>query len=81
MCLPWTSTSLLNTARKKTSVSAFLLGEFALGRPHDLNQQSTEKFDNVGAGKYTVGLGQQGLAFVNDREDIYSICLTGMVTL
>ena len=39
----------------------------------------TEEFDKVSAGKYTVGLGQQCLAFVNDREDVYSIALTGMV--
>lgn len=27
-------------------------------------------------GKYTVGLGQQGLAFTGDREDTVSMCLT-----
>lgn len=35
-----------------------------------------EKFDGVSAGKYTIGLGQTNMGFVNDREDIYSMCLT-----
>ena len=37
-----------------------------------------EKFDNVSAGKYTIGLGQQHLAFIEDREDVYSMALTGI---
>lgn len=37
-----------------------------------------EEYDKVGKGKYTIGLGQQNMAFVGDREDIVSICLTGM---
>lgn len=28
------------------------------------------------AGKYTIGLGQQTMAYVGDREDINSMCLT-----
>lgn len=35
-----------------------------------------EKFDGVSAGKYTIGLGQTNMGFVNDREDIYSMTLT-----
>ena len=35
-----------------------------------------EKYDSVPAGKYTIGLGQQTMAFVGDREDINSMCLT-----
>ncbi|RLV91546.1 Hydroxymethylglutaryl-CoA synthase [Spathaspora sp. JA1] len=41
-----------------------------------VNQTDLEKFDNIPAGKYTIGLGQTNMAFVNDREDIYSISLT-----
>lgn len=37
-----------------------------------------EKHNGVSAGKYTIGLGQQELAFVNDREDIYSVTLTAV---
>ena len=33
-------------------------------------------FDDVPKGKYTVGLGQDAMSFVNDREDINSISLT-----
>jgi hypothetical protein len=36
-----------------------------------------EKHDNAGTGKYQIGLGQDRMAFVGDREDINSICLTG----
>lgn len=36
-----------------------------------------ETFDGVSAGKYTIGLGQEKMAFIDDREDIQSICLTG----
>ncbi len=35
-----------------------------------------EQHDKVGQGKYTIGLGQHRMAFVSDREDINSICLT-----
>ncbi|KAI3406885.1 ERG13 [Candida oxycetoniae] len=41
-----------------------------------VNQSELEKFDAIPQGKYTIGLGQTNMAFVNDREDIYSICLT-----
>lgn len=41
-----------------------------------VNQADLEKFDGIPQGKYTIGLGQTNMAFVNDREDIYSISLT-----
>lgn len=41
-----------------------------------VNQTELEKYDKVPSGKYTTGLGQTNMAFVGDREDIYSICLT-----
>ncbi|CAI5756170.1 unnamed protein product [Candida verbasci] len=41
-----------------------------------VNQTELEKFDNIPQGKYTIGLGQTNMSFVNDREDIYSISLT-----
>ena len=41
-----------------------------------VEQSELEKFDGVGAGKYTIGLGQTKMAFCDDREDIYSIALT-----
>eukprot|EP00455_Lapot_gusevi_P023657 TRINITY_DN2454_c0_g1_i7.p1 TRINITY_DN2454_c0_g1~~TRINITY_DN2454_c0_g1_i7.p1 ORF type:complete len:478 (-),score=128.95 TRINITY_DN2454_c0_g1_i7:66-1439(-) len=39
-------------------------------------QKELEKSEGVSAGKFTIGLGQDNLAYVDDREDIYSICLT-----
>ncbi|KEY70778.1 hypothetical protein S7711_03273 [Stachybotrys chartarum IBT 7711] len=41
-----------------------------------VDQTELEKYDGVGAGKYTVGLGQTKMAFCDDREDIYSFSLT-----
>lgn len=41
-----------------------------------VNQAELEQYDNIPAGKYTIGLGQTNMAFVSDREDIYSLSLT-----
>ncbi|XP_041984802.1 hydroxymethylglutaryl-CoA synthase 1 [Aricia agestis] len=41
-----------------------------------VDQTELEKFDEVGAGKYTIGLGQTKMGFCSDREDINSLCLT-----
>jgi len=41
-----------------------------------VDQTELEVFDNVSAGKYTVGLGQDKMGFCSDREDINSLCLT-----
>lgn len=41
-----------------------------------VDQTELEKFNKVGTGKYTIGLGQEKMAFCTDREDINSICLT-----
>ncbi|KAI8333707.1 hydroxymethylglutaryl-CoA synthase [Chlamydoabsidia padenii] len=44
-------------------------------------QPEMEAFDGVSAGKYTIGLGQDNMAFIDDREDIQSICLTAVQNL
>jgi len=41
-----------------------------------VEQSEMEIYDNVSAGKYTVGLGQGRMGFCTDREDINSLCLT-----
>ncbi|XP_069483328.1 hydroxymethylglutaryl-CoA synthase, cytoplasmic isoform X1 [Ambystoma mexicanum] len=41
-----------------------------------VDQAQLEEFDGVGAGKYTIGLGQARMGFCSDREDINSLCLT-----
>ncbi|XP_059059558.1 hydroxymethylglutaryl-CoA synthase 1 [Achroia grisella] len=43
-----------------------------------VDQTELEKFDEVSAGKYTVGLGQNKMGFCSDREDINSLCLTAL---
>ena len=40
-----------------------------------------EKYDGVSAGKYTIGLGQERMAFASDREDINSVCMTAVQSL
>ena len=42
-----------------------------------ISEEALEKFDGVPAGKYTIGLGQEFMAFCDDREDINSFALTG----
>lgn len=46
-----------------------------------VSQSSLEQHDNIPAGKYTIGLGQTNMSFVNDREDIYSLSLTVLLKL
>lgn len=41
-----------------------------------VDQNELELHDKVGKGKYTIGLGQQKMAFLKDNEDINSISLT-----
>jgi hydroxymethylglutaryl-CoA synthase len=46
-----------------------------------VKQSALEEHMAVGAGKYTIGLGQEGLAITGDAEDINSICLTVVANL
>lgn len=46
-----------------------------------VNQSDLETHDGIPAGKYTIGLGQTNMAFVGDREDIYSMTLTAVSRL
>lgn len=41
-----------------------------------VKQSALEEHLGVPAGKYTIGLGQDGLAVTGDAEDINSLCLT-----
>ncbi|XP_076975839.1 hydroxymethylglutaryl-CoA synthase, mitochondrial [Tamandua tetradactyla] len=41
-----------------------------------VDQTDLEKYNNVEAGKYTVGLGQTEMGFCSVQEDINSLCLT-----
>ena len=46
-----------------------------------VKQAALEEHMGVPAGKYTLGLGQEGLAVTGDAEDINSICLTAVQSL
>lgn len=41
-----------------------------------IDEADLERFDGVSAGKYTIGLGVEKMAFCDDREDINSFLLT-----
>ena len=43
-----------------------------------VEQSDLEQHMGVSAGKYTIGLGQEGLALTGDAEDINSISLTAV---
>jgi len=44
-------------------------------------QKDLEVADGVSEGKYRIGLGQERMAFVGDREDVNSICMSAVSNL
>lgn len=42
-----------------------------------ISESDLEEFDGVSKGKYTIGLGQEYMAWPDDREDINSFALNG----
>jgi hypothetical protein len=78
----WTCTFRRSTSIRPSWVRCIVLphGPRAAVPPaHSLCVAATreERADNVGAGKYTIGLGQRRMCFVEDNEDIHSFALTG----
>ena len=43
-----------------------------------ISQSDLESFHSIPTGKYTIGLGQTGLSYVSDREDVYSLALSAV---
>ena len=43
-----------------------------------MSEADLEVFDGVSKGKYTIGLGQEYMAWPDDREDINSFALNGV---
>ena len=43
-----------------------------------VKQSELETYMGAGEGKFTIGLGQQNMAFCNDLEDINSVCMTAV---
>ena len=46
-----------------------------------ISQSKLEEHSGVSAGRYTIGLGQDGLAVTGDSEDVNSLCLTVVQSL
>jgi hypothetical protein len=46
-----------------------------------ITQSELEEHSGVSAGKYTLGLGQEGLGFCGDAEDVNSLSLTVVKSL
>lgn len=65
----------------RTSVSKRLrytsLSEYVACLTQCISEADLEEFDGVSKGKYTIGFGQQYMAFTDDREDINSFALSG----
>ena len=61
-------------APRARDVGIVAMETYVAGRA--VSQEALERFDGVSSGKYTVGLGQHKMAFVDDREDINSVRLT-----
>ena len=49
--------------------------------PTYVDQRDLEAYDKVREGKYTIGLGQLAMSFVQDCEDVNSISLTALKNL
>jgi len=49
--------------------------------PYYVDQKELEDHDGVSPGKYTIGLGQEKMAFCMEDEDAISMALTGTVVL
>mmetsp|Transcript_30193 Transcript_30193/g.79861 ORF Transcript_30193/g.79861 Transcript_30193/m.79861 type:complete len:91 (+) Transcript_30193:139-411(+) len=45
---------------------------------NSVKQSDLETYMKAGTGKFTIGLGQQNMAFCNDIEDINSVCMTAV---
>ena len=59
----------------------FLYGAKLIVFRQCVSESDLEDFDGVSKGKYTIGLGQEYMAWPDDREDINSFALNGMSTL
>ncbi|KZT59654.1 putative hydroxymethylglutaryl-CoA synthase [Calocera cornea HHB12733] len=46
-----------------------------------ISETDLETYDGVSAGKYTIGLGQKFMAYIDDREDIISFALSAVASL
>ncbi len=46
-----------------------------------VDQTELEQADGVSAGKYTIGIGQDRMSWIGDREDINSIAYTNVLRL
>ncbi|EJT97852.1 hydroxymethylglutaryl-CoA synthase [Dacryopinax primogenitus] len=46
-----------------------------------ISETDLETYDGVSTGKYTIGLGQQYMAYIDDREDIISFALSAVSSL
>jgi hydroxymethylglutaryl-CoA synthase len=44
-----------------------------------VSEEELEVYDGVAKGRYTIGLGQQFMAYTDDREDINSFALSGAI--
>lgn len=65
------------TSSRRLGASTRILIPFFPLHPQAVAHTDLEKFDGVSEGKYTIGLGNQFMAFTDDLEDIQSFALNG----
>ena len=71
--LPWTSISLVASVVCCAACRPLTLLQC-------ISEADLEEYDGVSKGKYTIGLGQEYMAWPDDREDINSFALNGPYT-
>jgi len=81
--LPQTYDTTMSSASSSSSSSknvGILALEVYTPRTY-VKQSALEEHMGVAPGKYTLGLGQEGLAVTGDAEDVNSLCLTAVHSL
>ncbi|KAE9353149.1 Hydroxymethylglutaryl-CoA synthase [Phytophthora fragariae] len=70
---------MVNTSARPSDVGILAM---EVHFPSDyVDQREMEAFDGVSSGKYTLGLGQLGMAVPGDREDVNALALTAVSKL
>jgi len=70
------NTSLRNTSSTDSNKNVGILALEAYTPSTYVSQSKLEEHSGVAQGRYTIGLGQEGLAITGDAEDVNSLCLT-----
>ena len=80
--LSFDASSTANTNTNNiTSKQVGILGMEVYSPSSFISQSSLEEYSSVSPGRYTLGLGQEGMALCGDVEDVNSLALTVVQSL